>query len=344
MAYTSYFSQSYEEARARLRASIEQAKGEYEAYPIGIEGPDGDPLTIDIGRIGPADAKRTLVLSSGTHGVEGFFGSAAQLAAIENWVEQPDRDASLVLIHAMNPYGFSYIRRVNENNVDLNRSFLLSDQPYQGADDAYAKRDLFLVRTVFNILRYGYRSLKNAVVQGQYEFPKGLFYGGRKPPKTLEIIDQHLETWLGDAEKVVHIDWHTGMGKWATYILATSRSMGTPGAEALQTIFGRDRVQGLEPSGVLYEIQGAFGRWCESRFSDRDYSCLLAEFGTYPSLKVLKALSDENRCHHWDTASGPATAASKQALREAFAPSASEWRNRCISQAMTIVEQAKRGL
>jgi hypothetical protein len=30
---------------------------------------------------------------------------------------------NVVLVHALNPYGFAWLRRVNENNVDLNRNF-----------------------------------------------------------------------------------------------------------------------------------------------------------------------------------------------------------------------------
>src|SRR5690606_39367139 len=32
-------------------------------------------------------------------------------------------DTAVLLIHAINPYGFSHIRRVNEDNIDLNRNF-----------------------------------------------------------------------------------------------------------------------------------------------------------------------------------------------------------------------------
>ena len=53
MHYASFFSSDYEKARARFRASIEAAGGRHEAYPIGLDGPDGEPLTIDIGRVGP---------------------------------------------------------------------------------------------------------------------------------------------------------------------------------------------------------------------------------------------------------------------------------------------------
>ncbi len=81
-----------------------------------------------------ASGSRTsaLVVSSGVHGVEGFFGSAVQLAFLEklppDW--RPPEGAAVVLIHALNPFGFAWQRRFNEENVDLNRNFLLAEQTY----------------------------------------------------------------------------------------------------------------------------------------------------------------------------------------------------------------------
>jgi hypothetical protein len=64
-----------------------------------------------------------LVLISGTHGVEGFAGSACQLAAVRLGLfgELPS-DLAVLMIHSINPYGFAFCRRVTESNVDLNRN------------------------------------------------------------------------------------------------------------------------------------------------------------------------------------------------------------------------------
>ena len=64
-----------------------------------------------------------LVSVSGTHGVEGLFGSGCQVG----WLEQQrgqslPPDTAVLLVHALNPHGFSYLRRVNEDNIDINRN------------------------------------------------------------------------------------------------------------------------------------------------------------------------------------------------------------------------------
>ena len=163
-----YFSDSYVQARTRIRSAFE-AYGTWEAYPI-----EHDPqLTIDVARIGPTDAKKLVIVSSGTHGVEGFFGSALQLSVLKKQM-LPPKDTALLIIHAINPFGFANIRRVNESNIDLNRNFMRVDETYSGADPGYHKLngilnpqtppgpELFLLRTAFNIARYGFNSLKNS--------------------------------------------------------------------------------------------------------------------------------------------------------------------------------------
>ena len=134
------------------------------------------------------------------------------------------------------------------------------------------------------------------------------------------------------------------MGKWATYILATSRSINAPEVAWLKDIFGSSSVEALDPSGVLYEIRGVLGRWLEDLFQDRDYNCLLVELGTYPSLKVLRALRAENRAHHWGGPGHAQTPAAKALLREAFAPASTEWRRDTVARANRVVTQALRAL
>jgi hypothetical protein len=81
---------------------------------------------MDVVRDGPADADRLLIVSSACHGVEGYCGSGVQVAALADaeWREKARAQGVAVLyIHALNPYGFSHIRRVTQENVDLNRNF-----------------------------------------------------------------------------------------------------------------------------------------------------------------------------------------------------------------------------
>ena len=91
----------------------------------GVDGLEGETLATDVVRIGPADAKRLLVLTSATHGVEGFCGSGAQIALMRDEALPALMEklgVAMLLVHAINPYGFSYLSRTTEGNVDLNRN------------------------------------------------------------------------------------------------------------------------------------------------------------------------------------------------------------------------------
>src|SRR4051812_30550743 len=84
---SAFFSPDYPTARSRFRALVEARGFHLESYPIEEMGPDGQELTIDVAILPPRerDARpgRTLVVSSGLHGVEGHFGAAVQVAMLE---------------------------------------------------------------------------------------------------------------------------------------------------------------------------------------------------------------------------------------------------------------------
>ena len=88
------------------------------------------------------------------HGYDDNFvlnsgGGSMALAArvregVATWPAEQQRDVALVFIHAVNPYGFSQLRRVNEDNVDLNRNFRdFSHPPARNA--AYAEVHAMMV-------------------------------------------------------------------------------------------------------------------------------------------------------------------------------------------------------
>ncbi len=356
MPDASAFSPDYTAAQARFRSASLALGWHIEQHPIGATGPDGTALTIDVARFGDDKPKRAVVVSSGLHGVEGFFGSAVQCALLEDvlggWT--PADGTGMVFIHALNPYGFAWIRRVNENNVDLNRNFLLPGEAFSGSPPKYADLDgllnppkppgampVFLARALYNIARHGMPALKNAVAGGQYDYPEGLFYGGPGPQQTQTILKEQLPRWVGGAERVIHIDFHTGLGKSGTYKLLIDHAWDDPMVAELGEAFGKDVVEPWEPDrGVSYAIRGGMGAWCKALLPDTNYDVAAAEFGTHHVLKVIEALHSENRAHHWSTPESSATQAAKDRLFEIFAPRSKTWRDEVVAKGIHIVQQA----
>jgi hypothetical protein len=133
------FPRTYNEARTAFREAARALNADTQEYRIDVTNYAGD-LAIDVASFGHPKPAWTLLVSTGLHGVEGFFGSAVQLAYLQA-LRDSQRDnlhGRYVFIHALNPFGFVTLRRANEDNVDLNRNFLLPSEAYSGVSESYA--------------------------------------------------------------------------------------------------------------------------------------------------------------------------------------------------------------
>ena len=363
--HTAFFSPHYDAARRRFRQAAEQAGLQLETHPLASVGPEGIDLSIDVAIAGHPLARQALILSSGLHGVEGFFGSAVQLAILERGLATLAcaPPLKLILIHALNPFGFAWRRRVNEDNVDPNRNFLLRGESYEGASRAYRRlaaflnppcspsrfdAPLFWCRAAWEISRHGLPTLRQAVAGGQYEFPQGLFFGGRQPIALLHILDRALPTWLADISTVLHIDFHTGLGKWATYKLLLDSTVTSLHLAWLKRYFDPPGVENLlaptSQDQVAYQTRGSLGKWCQAKMAPRDYLFLGAEFGSYSAIKIVAGLRAENQAYHWGGPQGASARRTRQHLQELFCPASSAWRQHTLEQGIRLAMKAANAL
>jgi hypothetical protein len=341
---TGYFSPDYASAKPRFLQAAAKAGGRIDALRLQAKGPHGEDLAIDIASFGAGHPRRLLLHSSGIHGVEGFAGSAIQLQLLDN-LPSLASDSALVIVHVLNPYGMAWLRRVNENNVDLNRNFR-SDGAHAGAPQAYGTLDSFLnppspprfdfypAKTAYLICRYGMTALKQSVVGGQYEFPKGLFFGGRQMEEGARAYTAFLQERLASAERVTVIDIHTGLGKFGQDSLLVPPQ----DYERLRKTFG-ERVRPTQPDlGPAYRVEGGLESMIFRVFSGARASFIGQEFGTYGPTSVLHALREENRWHHYGN--GSVDHATKSKLKETFCPSDESWRQAVLARGGKLIEQA----
>lgn len=340
---TTYFSEDYFTARTRFRNAMEKAGGRLHSISLGATGPGNEDLTIDIGWFGSDRPRKVLLHASGLHGVEAFAGSAIQLQLLDHLPKLSD-DAALIVVHVLNPYGMAWLRRFNENNVDLNRNFLGSED-YAGAPEKYSELDSFLnpqgpptwdfylLQVGWIIFRHGFDPVKQAIAGGQHEYPNGLFFGGKQLEDGPAKFQEFLAQLFSSAEQVITIDVHTGLGKFGEDTLLVENKDYT----ALRAKFG-DRVVRNEPDqGPAYRVRGAmitiFGRVCPNAGA----MAVAQEFGTYGPLTVLHALREENRWHHYGGALDHPT---KQNLKNAFCPNDDAWRLRVLERGRELLHQA----
>ncbi|MGH7004270.1 MAG: M14 family metallopeptidase, partial [Alphaproteobacteria bacterium] len=356
-----HFSSDYADARRRFTDAAKAAGLTIERHMNSkVKGPKGEELSTDVVRIGPKEAENVIFVSSGTHGVEGFCGSGAQVGWLRNGVHKDlPKNTALVLIHAINPHGFAHERRVNEDNVDLNRNF--RDHATKPPHNApYAEIHQYLIPADWDgpakkaadaaIAKYiadrGQRTFQAAVSTGQWEFPDGLFFGGKAPAWSNQLWRKLIREHAGKAKRIVHMDYHTGLGAYGDCELifgpnkvkredlARARAWwghvtSTADGESLSAA-----VQGVNPGAIAEEIPNA------------EITAIALEYGVVPVMDTLGAL----RADHWLYSRGggdidsPLGRQIKKQIRNGFYGETDDWKERIYARGTEVLRQAMKGL
>ncbi|HUO03528.1 MAG TPA: DUF2817 domain-containing protein [Rhizomicrobium sp.] len=113
------FAKDYRNARRAFIAACEHAHGDSIArvHPTAL-GPDGKPLFIDCVALGSRDAQKALLVITGSRGEDGLLGSQILVSLLDSQV-LPLSGTRLVLVHALNPFGFAWRQQANEDGLAL---------------------------------------------------------------------------------------------------------------------------------------------------------------------------------------------------------------------------------
>lgn len=349
----SYFAADFLTARERFNRVATERGARLHSYPIVARGPNGEILSVDSAYLGDPAPIGVLLVSSGIHGVEGFAGSALQLAFLNKLATAARGRIGILLVHALNPYAFAHLRRANEYNVDLNRNCL---QSFPGpANEAYSAfsaflhppslrthSDFFSTRLVLRALRYGRMATQQAIAGGQYAFPDGLFYGGNQRQPSIDIFEQILsDAPITEAGLVIHIDVHTGLGSYGDYQLLPAQSLGATALRQLRKWFGDQAVVDSGTSGsAAYSASGSVRELSTRVLSSARVYALTLEFGTFSQLRVLRALYHENWWHHHGDGDSVFGRKVKAELRQCFCPREARWRQAVLNKGLVVLQQA----
>ena len=351
-----YWSKNYKIAKDKFNESLISLsnKGlnvEHEELSINQNDTEGNPLYVDVAWIGNKDADKLYMSTSGIHGVEGFAGSAIQVSVL-NQINKLPSDTALAFIHILNPWGMSWLRRDNESNVDLNRNFLPKDETYSGCHPHYnkldslinvkravSKNDFFKLKLFFHTMFYGKTKTKQAYAEGQYEFPKGLHFGGHQLEQGPKVFIGWLERKINNIKRCVWIDLHTGLGEPGEDSLLVDLDPSNQKYCDLKNQEFGNRILSLDPkAGIAYKIRGGMQKGIELLFPNIDWTSITQEFGTLKGLDVISALRAENSWTHYGKSNGNDLLEhwSKKQLLEAFRPSNQDWEKRIIERGKTF--------
>jgi hypothetical protein len=350
---TPLFSPSYREARARFIQAAQACGAHLHNHVMPLRGALGEELAMDVAVHGPADAAQVLMTTSAVHGIEGFCGSAIQTGLLHTLSLQPG--VAVVHVHAVNPHGFSHARRVNENNVDLNRNFIDFAQPLPVNADYAQVHDLLLPQhwppspQVSAALQaqantWGERRMQRAITSGQYQFPQGVWFGGLASTWSHRTFRQVLRTHLGQARQIAWIDLHTGLGPHGhgERIFAC-----TDIGETLQRArqwWGPDITSVDTGTSQSVPLSGPIQMAIYEECHEAQYTGICLEFGTLPLAQMIQAM----RADHWLALHPEAPPEQKRAIQsdmlQAFNPPSPAWQEEVWQQGLEAALQALQGL
>jgi hypothetical protein len=262
-----------------------------------------------------------------------------------------------MLIHALNPFGFASLRRVNEANVDLNRNFqdfskslppsagyeflheYLIPEEWEG--DQRAKADAALQKY---IVTNGMKTFQAELTKGQYIRPNGLFYGGREASWSNGILREILsDKVLETVKRLAVLDIHTGLGKPGfgepIYVGPT-----TQGYEIAKRWYGEEVKSTMQGTSVSAAITGSIADAFPRSGPGLEIIYLALEFGTVSSMEVLSAL----RADHWLNAvpnrDTPLRGKIKRQIRDAFYLDVPWWKAAVYGRSVDFAIRATQAL
>lgn len=352
------FSPTYRQARTRFLEGAARAGLAIQSLAHPLPGREGEALALDTARDGPPDAERLLVVTSACHGVEGHCGSGVQVFALhdEEWRAKAQAAGVAVLyVHALNPHGFSWTRRVTHENVDLNRNFQDFARPLPD-NPAYAEvHGLMLppewpptpanrAAVAAYAAQHGAAALQAAVSRGQHRFADGLFFGGQAPTWSNQAWRTVLRREAGHARRLAWIDLHTGLGPSGIGERIFACRDDAAALARARAWWGAGVTSIYDGSSTSAFLTGMAFNAVYEECPQAEYTGLALEYGTVPFDEVIEALRGDHWLHQHPDAPPALAAQIRARLLAAFYTDTDVWKGQVISQARQAMFQAADGL
>ncbi len=352
---TTLFPTDYAAGRQRWLAQLAQLSGHQRhlPYPCAGVGPTGEALITDTVWLGPEQAAKVLVVIAGTHGIEGFAGSAIETDMLgllaQGHITIPDHTAVL-MIHALTPWGYAWQRRCDAYGVDLNRNVVDFAQPlpanagYEQLRPALFLSDVRQRQAAFAdfISQHGREAFESAISAGQYTDPVGPFYGGRAPAHGRLVAEALIDHYALHQRDLAVVDLHTGLGPFGYGEIICDHDPDSAGAAVASRWYGGSVTLPLLGTSTSVPKIGlldfAWHRIMNAR------SCYVTlEFGTYRTLELFEVLLQDHLLWAQPDQSQARTA-HRPVMRQHFCPDDVAWRQMVLVRARQVLVQALHGL
>ena len=351
-----------QDSRALLAKIIWSAGGRFEEHPIDEVDAAGDALSIGVGWLGPERPSRVVALLSGTHGVEGPAGAAIQGQFVAaDMLRQPlAADEAVLIVHAVNPYGWFHGRRANEDNVDLNRNFRDFDEPLPASED-YLELDRFINPRDLSAEadamsrhgleqardRLGNDQIRRVIMEGQHVVPDGVHFGGTAPTRSNGIVREIFAKAFAQAGAGVVLDLHTGMGAFGDWMAISGEGPDSEGDRWISRAISPQRLARPYATGDIDgapATQGKLARAVCAAAGHGSFRSLTLEFGTYAGIRVFRAEQRENCLFKHATADHELAAEIRAEMWECYVPASARWRASVMAGGAAAIAEVRKAL
>lgn len=355
---TNSFSGSYAEARQKFLAAARSAGARIHSYGRDdLRGKDGEELACDVAVLGSDSAETAAIVISGTHGAEGYCGSAI----LHRWLaghagKAPADGTKIVLVHAINPWAFSNKGRTTENNVDLNRNFFPTAAGYERTNPSYdalvpflhfhelsASADLANHKAYKNYLDAHGWHIEGEAWAGQSHRPDGMFYCGRQPEWSNRLFRRIVQEHLGAADCIGFIDWHTCIGAFGEIVYLVFDDEGTRERIAAMGWWGlSDGSDAAFKAGSMPKYEGLLCKAIRQELPGSRIAGAVIEFGTVDDYTLFRA----DRLDRWLMNEGrddPERDLLRETYKDVCCPRDLTWRRMVLAEGPAIMDRLIEG-
>jgi hypothetical protein len=359
-----YFPSSYEDSRARFLQSLNLIQQKWHSTQLETHPLQNHPdLSIDWLWVHPHKKENLIIISTAEHGIEGYVGYAMLKIFIEEFAPRLNpENTGLLLLHGLNPWGMKHYRKVNENNVDLNRNFVFDGNfdpainpefhqvkslinPQTPFQSLTFENIRFLGRIIKTLFISNIATATRAALLGQHHTPNGFYYGGAEYQEGTHVAMELYRRALEEYQSVIQIDMHTGYGpRYQMSIIMSSLDPAT--SNELSQKFNYPLVLKINAE-EFYAISGDMAEYYyklrNRNFPNRHLFACGFEFGTFGSslparIRSLKAMVLENQLH-WRGAKDNKTAGRiRHEFRELYFPAETRWLEKALADGRQAFE------